>query len=324
MQKQNFILSLFFIVALAACKRRETVVLSTDILTYNSTVSVFNNSIHVTEAKLQANLDGKLFLQLNLRNESEDLFIASSTELELETPDGLRSNPLAMDSVLEINPKESLERQFVFKPINSLKFFQMTGLEGDFCQRYTLRVKNGLFVAKFNLPDHQFKSYQAARGIEKRLMVFSMNADSSFVGEELNYLNRAIQFDEDHDFRTTHEVRANDQEILIDGLNMRLLAYQLDDTLVVKMNLVNHSPFAVRINPAQSKIVSGEKKLLPLNGADEIISIIKSQRHQFILKFAHRENNASDIALEMNTLCFSNRQLVPVCSGLIPLKKMIK
>jgi hypothetical protein len=112
-----------------------------------------------------------------------------------------------------------------------------------------------------------------------------------------------------------HNVHISGEEILLDGLNTKLSAYHLKDTLYTSITLINHSPFVVTIDLSSLNVQSDTLSLNPiLNGEDTYLEIPKSQRKFITVKYLLSDLSLKEFTLNVSSLKFRIPESVTIFS----------
>ncbi len=212
----------------------------------------------------------ELTSELKLSNTGSDPI--EIQDIVISTDAGLRSLPENGSISFSLKPGSDSTMSIKFQPINDLKFYQVTGLQGDLKPAYSILISykiagndNILNLAVKSQADK--KSYlDYTRKFTKPVTGYSFNTKTSFNESEKKYLE-ALKLTNQPGF-----VYISDQEIAVSGLNFRLNSYYLQDTLRAELSVVNHAGFPVKFipdafditavenqNPTENKIISFEK-----------------------------------------------------------------
>lgn len=275
----------------------------------------FNNQsdLSVQEAVLKADSGGRLYLHLELVNQSENEIQLSAQDWELETVDGLRSSPVNKeDPLTQLYPDSTYIHDFIFEPINSLKLYQLIGFMGDLDPRYTIRFKQNLLSIDFILSDARYIQYREKWSIEKNLDIFVVGPQPGFAKAEIGYLAKQVPLNHPESERIEHGVNVTEQEILIDGLNIDFSSFAMEDTLTVRIRLTNHSPFTASITSSSMRIRLDSIALEPVKDVVDHYEIPKSQRAFVQLKYLLPLQGSPTISLDVSSLTFHTPKPVPV------------
>jgi hypothetical protein len=272
---------------------------------YYETVSIENKCrLSIGNITTQADSTGTLYIKLSLRNPSATPAEIRPSDFVLETPDGLRSNPINQDTALLIAGQWK-QVDLVFRPTNSLKIFRLTGLPGDLLTQYHLSNPAIQLHASFTAYPDDFATHEKW-GIEKNLGIFRLSDQEDFIEMETAYLNRVLNQDE---VSRHHGVLATEQEILIDGLNLRLQVFTLQDTLHVTLWMTNHSPYVITVSPEAMEVFTETTTWQPVSPASPV-EIPRSQRYRLELRYAPFEEDAFD--LNVASMIFNHHESTSV------------
>jgi hypothetical protein len=185
-------------------------------------------------------------------------------------------------------------------------------MKGDLGKSYTLTYKQGQIQVDLSLSDVQYTEYKRNWATEKSVSIFQPNQPTSFAGEEEAYLNKNIKLVHDSE-RMHHNVHGSGDEILLDGLNTKLSAYHLEDTLYVNITLINHSPFVVTIDLSSLYVQSDTLSLNPiLNGGDSYLEIPKSQRKFITVKYLLADRSLNEFAMSVSSIKFRTPEAMTI------------
>jgi hypothetical protein len=280
-------------------------------LVFKTETSENNPDFKVQDIVAIADSTGHIFIRLTVQNTSGNKIESNSYDWELNTADGLRSTPLRNDSVILILPGTTTIA-LEFEPTNSLTLYRLTSMKGDLGKNYQLTYKQGQIQAALSLSDEQHAAYKKKWAIEKDVTIFQLNQPASFTGEEETYLTKKIMLQHDNE-RMYHNVHVSEEEILVDGLNTKLSAYHLKDTLYVNVTLINHSPFVVTVDLSSFNIHSDTLSWKPfLDGGDSYFEIPKSQRKFITAKYFLPALSSKEFTLNVSSLKFRIPESVTV------------
>jgi hypothetical protein len=238
---------------------------------------------------------GRIKVSAEIENPTSDLIAITLVDWELETPEGTHSVATRVSSPsLEIESRGSTKLDFLFEPINSLKVFRETGLKGMLQPSYQLLYK-GKRIIDFMASNEDYSAYKKNK---KEPEVFFLSMTDDFKDSELTYLKTNLGLEK-------NDVEIHEQEVLLDGANLVFNVYHYHDTLVVKLKLVNHSLFPVRINPGSMTIQVDNKKLLSdaKHSANEV-TIPRSQRGYIEERYSISNLNADQFSLDVSSIDF--------------------
>lgn len=177
----------------------------------------------------------------------------SVEQWELETPAGLRSAPVS------INFRHALARLY-FKPISSRQLYQQTGLRGDLDSVYTLRGvlhQGGEMVYEA----HAGEDYRPSRMLyswRNSTAVFTLRAHDSIRQRAREHVRRIWPVNAR---RKQEDVHLSEQELIVNGLWMKLEARHQYDSIYIQLRVVNQSGYAVHITPDAVMTLQGHQQL---------------------------------------------------------------
>lgn len=226
----------------------------------------------------EANLMGSMTEQtakvtLEFSNRSEKSLVID--EMILSTPEGLRSQPINIRGESIVLPllKDTL-LSLLFQPVNDLSLYQLTGMHGMLKMKYHLDITYRLQEEKEKqhlrlslcATENQYRAYEKLYRPE--VFIYTFNTRTNFAVQQAAYIKNAA-------ISTSSFCHVSDQEIMVSGLNIRLKAYQLRDSLYVNLTFVNHAVFTVKLNQklldVYGKITNSSihnVKNVPVNNSD--------------------------------------------------------
>jgi hypothetical protein len=234
-----------------------------------------NLTANIKTQKLQADLE--------LNNPGKNPITIS--EIELSTPEGLRSVPAtgSIGSVI-LQPGENKTISLKFQPLNDLKEYQLTGRNGHFKSSYNLLITSQmnqsapplLTIMMANLVPADYSAY-----LNKYKIIatsYSFNTKSDFTQKQKAYFTTLKQI------KQPPFVFVSDQEIAVSGVNFRLNSYCEHDTLNAQLFIVNHSGFPVKINKDMLDFLYTDKSFSASSKDIKIVKISGSQQKDLIDK----------------------------------------
>jgi len=220
---------------------------------------------------LTGNIDTKeLTSQINLSNSGSAAL--DIQEIVVSTAEGLRSVPITAFEHLSLSQGKDTTLALKFNPLNELKLYQVTGLQGNFkpvyITRITYKVAGNDSLKTLQLTSAAEKDEYMAYSSKYTMPItgYSFNTKTGFNEQQQKYLLSLKQFP------PAPFVYLSEQEIAIAGLNFRLKSYHRHDTLYTELSIVNHADFPVKIIQDAFDITTGNK---PLPGEFKKITLEK-------------------------------------------------
>jgi len=321
MKLQNTFFAAAFIL-LWGCQNTTTISENTKgKLVFKTEISENNPDFNLETVTGVADSAGHVFIRLTVQNTSENKIESNSYDWELKTANGLRSTPVKSDSIILIMPGTTAI-ELEFEPTNSLTLYRLTYMKGDLGKNYKLTYKQEQIQVDLSLSDEQYTEYKKNWATEKDITIFLPSQSVSFAGKEEAHLAKNIKLVHDNE-RMDHNVHVSGEEILLDGLNTKLSAYHLKDTLYTSITLINHSPFVVTIDLSSLNIESDTLSLNPiLNGEDTYLEIPKSQRKFITVKYLLPDLSLKEFTLNVSSVKFRIPESVTVfCQSTIAFKR---
>lgn len=199
------------------------------------------------EAQLTADTEEQeLTLMLKLVNDSRNKVLVN--DIIVSTPEGVRSAPI--DAMAFHLPAESDTLvELTYNPVNDLVLYQLTGIHGSFKSSYRVSVEyqpenkpEQALALTLRMPESQYAVYE--RYYKEKISAFVFNTGNDFNQRQSRYLGEVIR-------DRTPFVYVSEQEIMVSGLNIRLKAWQRNDSLNTSLIFINHAVFPVTIDTAR-------------------------------------------------------------------------
>ncbi len=239
-------LLLILLIVLFSCNSHHLSKTNNGDLNYSQTTAQSSNLS--AELNLSANIKGQeLLAVLQITNTGSKPI--SIQQIEISTPDGLRSLPENgnIDSLILDAGKDTV-LSVKFTAMNDLKMFRLTGRSGYFKPAYNILISYkesgsnpvSSMSLKAQMPAADYKAYLSK--YKASLTSFSFNTKTDFTTKQKRYLETLKQVDQ------PPFVFVSEQEIAVSGLNFRLKSFCEHDTLNAELFIVNHASFPVKIN----------------------------------------------------------------------------
>lgn len=251
------------------------------------------------EAQLQGHVqENELELVLRLSNTERKALVIR--EITISTPDGLRSTPLTSLTNMPLLPDADTILQLTFRPVNDLAMYQRTGIQGTLKDRYHVLVlygdqddeKDSALALTLNVSEDGSK-YLAER-TNQEIATYSFHVNEQFQKKQSEYLKRETA--------ASSFTHISEQEINVSGLNVRLKAYEMDDTLHVRLMFVNHADFSVKMDTSRldiscnrSQREAASKNVEKISGDPDDISLLeRGDRLSVALKKPLKQSSAEN------------------------------
>jgi hypothetical protein len=339
-----------------ACKQKETSIpfegfIGNDsIVVFEPQVAEIKNDTLLAKASLMAEKrTGKVWLKVLFRNSSKIPLKADPFLAQISNSQGIRSQVMEVSDTLKtIHKGEIVEYQLAFQPINSLNLYRLAQLKGDLSQTYQIPLD---FVSSnqgtnltipaitFQMKDSVYQAYLSKYGKDKNLKIYQLGEDfTNFQSELIKYLNKNVPLvlpDEEmkkyKESPKQHNVSINEQEMMIDGLVIKLLCYSNAKNTYLNLQLINHSYYPIALNVNELIFLQEKDTYTPTNiGEDkfqyfkkiadnQMIAILKGERFQYLFEFdkVFQENNT----LSLKGLKIGEK-LVPIFNNPLKMKKV--
>jgi len=225
---------------------------------------------------LAANIKtGEVTAQIKLSNSGSAP--VNIQNLDISTPEGIRSLPTAGFAPFLLARGKDTTIAVKFNPINDLKLYQATGLNGSFKPGYTISLDykvpgsdNMISLASKPVADKtDFIDYE--KKDKKPITGYSFNTKAGFNERETKYLAGLMPAGK------PAFVYLSEHEIAVAGLNFRLKTYAQHDTIYSELLVINHADFPVKFMPDSLTITASSQKILGAIGIIKFEKISGSQ-----------------------------------------------
>lgn len=308
-------------ILLVTCSHKETI-LHSDRLLYQCDITGKECPLRVLTMKAEADTLGVFRIALTVMNPDKTPVTVSRSGFQLETDAGMRT-PLTLHDTTWLVTETPVTINLSCRPINSLTFYQQTGLPGDIHAHYLLTNAGIKFEASLKTEEQALSEYRDRWGYTTRVIVYTPHLGEDFTDREKMYLTTSVV--SAPDIQTIkHGAHVTDQEVLIDGLNMRFNTYALLDTVYLRMRLINRAPFVVSLHPMHMNLSAGST-MRPVITTVDSLNIPRSQRAELWLKYFAPSTDTKDIAIDVSSLVFQAQKPVPVfCDSLIRFRNSVR
>ncbi|QNK64596.1 hypothetical protein H7F33_09000 [Pedobacter sp. PAMC26386] len=245
-------LLLILLTALFSCKNHTETTKPKGDLNYIATA--LPSELISAELNLTAHLKTQE-LQTDLKLSNKGNSVVVIRDIEISTPEGLRSLPETgnIDSIILepgnlLGSGKSKELTLKFHPLNDLKVHQLTGKNGYLKSSYTILMTYSskqhpeILYQSINakLTPEDYQNYLKKHKIPATS--YSFNTKSDFMQKQKTYFTTLKQI------KQPPFVFVSDQEIAVSGVNLRLNSYCVNDTLNAEIFIVNHSDFPIQVH----------------------------------------------------------------------------
>ncbi|MEO7990831.1 MAG: hypothetical protein ABI663_14890 [Chryseolinea sp.] len=252
---------------------------------------------------------------INIFNDTGNPMIIQPQAWELQTQEGSRSLPVSIQSFQkEVANGQSARIEILYEPTHSRKLFQMTELRGDIDPSYILEVKTqsaGIEKSESIHARIEEELYlQSVRkfGLIATTLPYTISASDDFVQKQKSYLANA-NFPDGK--RKEHSVNVSENEILIDGLWLKLQTYLRSDSLYASIRIVNQSAVTVLVDPSSITLINGREKIKPLYPhSAQPFKILNGGRAQLQLRFP--VSGTGPFSLDLQSIIFDIKNPLPV------------
>lgn len=246
----------------------------------------------------------QIHAELELHNPSSSMVSVESFTWEIHTNDGMRSAAIsAQPLLLKLQPGASGKMTMIFEPIHSRQQYQETGARGDIRSAYVLKGSISLpgkenaneslqLTAKHDDYERSLKTF----GLKATSRSYILSFDDEFIAGERVHLRGAVC---QENMRRDPDLHLSSQEMLINGLWMKIEANHRRDTLHIVIRLVNQSLSDVNVDVPQIHVIHKDSVIPPLfRGTADPVIVPNGRRAEIRLKFPVRQMETFRLALK--------------------------
>jgi hypothetical protein len=265
-----------------------TVAKASDTLIYSPSYDDKDSPLQVTEISVLGIASSqKILVHAILRNEGTETLSVDPGLLELTCMNETRSSPVYPNTdITQLDPDETASVDFTFEPVKSRYLFQQSGLRGDLDRKYTL------FIGALNADNTP---------IRKQII---LDTDSIILNKAISryglttqvtpFILSEISDQATNGMKTTPALLANghkglqvtDNEILNKGLWLKFATLHRNDTLFMKIRMVNQTSSEIAIPVYALTLTSLNQVIEPVELPENPnIKIKNGSREELNLKF---------------------------------------
>jgi hypothetical protein len=207
----------------------------------------------------------RIFIVVDVKNISDSSMTFDFDNFQLVTVEGRKNLPIScIPTKVTLAPGEKYPVTLTYNPVNDLKLFHEAGHVGDIREAYDFQVVSGDHEVVYgnvrlvaNADEHQYQkdTYGVATTLQLHVPFFS----EQFLGHQKNYLDSLYRTFKRQPL--SRDVRASGNEILVNGLWLKMRAQTVKDSLVVHVRLVNKSGNDLHIDSSIITALAGESRV---------------------------------------------------------------
>jgi len=269
----QFLRNILFFITLSSvyCHAYELTFIPIDIKTSDYNISVTG------VAKSDS---GEINVDITLDNTSKTDITLDDSLIELVTQQGWRAPAVANDSheTYVIAAKTKQHISLTFQPINSMELYQLLKISGDFKQQYVLHLplSNGqsrLLPITLAFTNKHYQDYLAEAAQEKKLQLqLPVIQADDFIAKQSTYMKQT--FTDAHS--NTPSIVALPQQIVINGQVFQWRAFQQQEKLSIRLQVVNHNPQELVLDIPNIMVELGDKTFRPTNNFSTLPSYMQT------------------------------------------------
>lgn len=240
--------------------------------------------------------EGLLQLKVLLKNSRAEPLFINSAGATLLSQEGWRTSPEQAASKPALLPPGAADTILLqYKPINNMQLYRHTGARGALTKEYRLPLffvedaqGNALLhdTLGLRMSDRLYQQYLHTTGEAEPIKLYKLKQDKKQEEQLTERLQKLVR-DGDH----SGEVRIMEEEVFMGGLNIRVGIYEKNDTLAMNLRMVNHSPFALSLNPSRLGLRTSRKELVTYERTNaQPVLLKKGQRFTIVEKYKKHED----------------------------------
>jgi hypothetical protein len=221
---------------------------------------------------LQVSLDTlpqeQLQLRLWFQNRSSQTLSIRPDEAHLLTDDARRQSPWGVEaaSPYSLPPGSEQELVWEYRPVNDLYLYQRSGLSGPLQQQYRLPlafISGWTDTLSFCFSQQAFLNY-TTRAERRRPQLFrpaaAVTSREAAARQERYWSQMARTALLEAEGGSAY---FSDQEFFSAGVNLRTALFARGDSLYLRLQLINHSPHMLQLQPEAIRIASRQDQQSP-------------------------------------------------------------
>lgn len=300
----SIVFKILFLVLLGfalSCRQRETPSVARDTISF---ATENHQAVEIIQAKAILSAQ-QIVLEVKLPTAKGEPFIIDHALGELITAEGNRAIPI---EVINGHRSGSSVATLIFEPVHSRELFQRTGLRGDVEPEYVLVIKypegseQKNISIKLTTEKDLYQESLKEFGIASNVLAYKLGLDARFAAEQEEHFDKIPV---SNSARPEHTIHTTENEILMNGLWLKILAHYRRDTLYVDMRIVNQ--FLAEINLDLNSITLSDGDLVKAHNLpeDRNLNIPNGRRAQSVLKF--RCSTADRYELDLSGLTVADK-----------------
>ena len=239
----------------------------------------------------------------------------------LRSAEGLRSASIAE----EILPDGDL--RLLFHPLNNAVLERRIGYRGDLLDRYRLILPSGR-NAWLQADELDYRRYLRDEAREGGLTLFTLHIDDGDIAEIRRHLEEAdapsvSAADEPgaegirEDLGPEPFVATTGDELVVDGLSFRLIAFLEGEELVVRLRLQSRRPESIEVAPPA--VIDEDGSRLAFQGEDERIDVGLNDRIE--RRYVYDAPRGERLGVDFSTSVISSEG-IPILPRPLPVRRV--
>lgn len=247
-------------------------------------------NLQITSLKFSGVVSSQtIFCDVTLRNDHYNFLEYSPKLWELQGIEGSRATPVYVEpEKLTLQKNQSAKIKLIYQPVHSRYLFQQTGLRGDIDQNYILKINANAFngeaiteVLEISADAKVYKAVIDSFGLKKTTTPYIL---AGF--DEKHHVKNSGKPDFADSDKAIEKIQITDNEILNNGLWIKVSSYFTSDTLNCNFRIVNQSGTEVYIDVLDLRLIDGSEMIRPSRvSKDSIIELKSGSRSEIILKY---------------------------------------
>ena len=218
------------------------------------------------QVQLDTSQNEGLVLKMLIENTSSRSLRLNPHDVVLLSRDERRHEALQVDAeAAQLAPGQEISYRWEYRPINDLFLYQRSGLHGNFLQEYRLPLS---FVGGiqdtllFCFQEEAFLQYSRKMARKEPVLYFPSKETTApqMAARQEEYWSKISGIQQHPEAGSAY---FSEQEFFSAGINLKHALYQKGDSLYLQLQLINHAPYLLSVNPANITVQAGGEQHKP-------------------------------------------------------------
>jgi hypothetical protein len=267
--------------------------------------------------------DSNQRLKVNIlwENQSEDTLLINFAEALLWNESGRRVGPREHNlESTRLLPSAKDTVCLTYEPVSNLQLYRQTGMRGPLTSSYMMPMRfiqkgrGGPYfkdTLKFNLPPSRYQDFLSLSNATEQVSLYKIHVSRQ--QEAILEKHLATFFKEKLQTGTVH---LTEEEVFVAGVNTRVGVYKKDDSLFMKLHIVNHSSSILDIKPQELKLEG--RSIQAAERKYEKVILKRGERYSFNQSYYQQKEDSLWLNLKGIGLYKSGEYLVAADLLLVP------